>query len=347
MQYSHSSEKANEYAAKAFEKIHALKLPPTPEIFQLWYVYYSDMNTEITRAIDILEANNQTITVERCRELHYRFLSESKQNERVREAGDRINETIKGVTGAVTNVKSVTAQYSESLASAKNKLSAGDMSKDAMERVLKNVMSDTENMMEKNKVLEEQLIKSSSVMQELRRDLELVRKEAMTDGLTGLANRKAFDSEIERTIADAKKSGSLFSLLIMDIDYFKTFNDNFGHQVGDQVLRLVALTFNEGLKGRDFPARYGGEEFVVILPDTPLQAALKVGDILRKAVAAKDVINRATGEKLGRITLSGGVAEFVSGESIEDLIARADAALYTAKHNGRNQVAAAPVPRKR
>lgn len=344
MQYKHSLEKANELASKALERMDELKLPPTPEIYELWFVYYAEMNAEITRAIDILVANDQEISIERCRELHHRFLSESNESEKVREAGDKIQETIKGVTGAVTNVKSASTQYNATLLEAKEKLT-GDMSKEAMEKVLKNVMSDTENMMDQNKHLEEQLTKSSVVMQELRREMEMVRKEAMTDGLTSLANRKAFDTEIVRIAEKAKEEGTTFTLLMMDIDHFKSFNDNYGHQVGDQVLRLVAFTLNEGVKGRDLPARYGGEEFAIILPETPLQAALKVGDMLRKAVAGKDVVNRANGEKLGRITLSGGVAEFVNGESIEDLIARADAALYTAKHNGRNQIAAAPAPR--
>lgn len=346
MQYSHLPDKANEYAAKAFERIHELGLPPTPEIYELWYVYYSAINLEVVRAIDVLATNNQKISPERCRELHHRFLSDSRENAKVREAGDRIHETIKGVTGAVTNVKSATTQYSLTLAEAKQKLSA-ETNKDAMERILKNVMADTETMMSQNKQLEEQLTRSSQVMNELRRDLEMVRREALTDGLTGLSNRKAFDSEIERVVDEAKKSGAVFSLLMMDIDHFKSFNDNYGHQVGDQVLRLVALTLNEGVKGRDMPARYGGEEFAIIFPDTPLTGAMKVADALRKAVAGKEVINRSTGGKLGRITLSGGVAEFTDGESIEDLIARADAALYTAKHNGRNQIASAPAPRKK
>ena len=131
---------------------------------------------------------------------------------------------------------------------------------------------------------------------------------------------------------------------MVDIDHFKSFNDNFGHQVGDQVLRLVARTLKDGLKGRDFAARYGGEEFAIILPDTDLSAGVAVGNSLRKAIATKDVINRNTGEILGRITMSVGVAEFAGDPTLEDVVERADNALYTAKHNGRNQVAAAPTP---
>lgn len=134
---------------------------------------------------------------------------------------------------------------------------------------------------------------------------------------------------------------------MIDIDHFKSFNDNFGHQIGDQVLRLVARTLTDGVKGRDIAARYGGEEFAIILPETPLSAGVTVGNALRKAVATKDVVNRNTGEKLGRITMSVGVAEYVPQENISELIERADAALYTAKQNGRNQVAAAPTPDKK
>ena len=166
----------------------------------------------------------------------------------------------------------------------------------------------------------------------------------MTDGLTGLANRKAFDHAIQRVAEETMLAGGVFTLLMVDIDHFKSFNDNYGHQVGDQVLRLVARTLTDGVKGRDVAARYGGEEFGILLPDTALQAGVVVGNALRKAIATKDVINRANGERLARITMSVGVAEFSHGESVTDLIERADAALYTAKHNGRNQVAAAPTP---
>ncbi len=341
MQYTESLDKANEFAKAAMDRIQEIGVPPTPEIYQLWYVYFAGLDPEIVRAIDILIANDQRITKERCQELHQRYLSESKETERVHQASDRIQETIKGVTGAVSNVKSATSQYNTTLENARKRFDSKDMGKDDMQKILSMVMNDTTDMISKNKKLEEELMKSSSVMQDLRRDLEMVRKEALTDGLTNLANRKAFDAEIQNLIEEARVNKTTLSLIMMDIDHFKSFNDNFGHQIGDQVLRLVARTLTEGVKGRDMACRYGGEEFAILLPETNVQGAMQVGNALRKTVAGKDIINRATGEKIAQITLSGGSAEYIEGETIEDFIGRADAALYTSKRNGRNQVSMA------
>ena len=318
----------------------------TPDVYELWYVYYSGQSPEITRAIDILIANQQKVTVERCRELYARFLSDNKNEELVRRAGDEINSTIRSVTGVVRDVKAATEEYSVNLENVTSKVSKTS-SPEELQQVLTSIVSDTKDMLVRNRTLEQELDKSSHVMEELQRDLENVRREAMTDGLTNLANRKAFDNELRRIAEEASVTEGTFALLMVDIDYFKSFNDNYGHQVGDQVLRLVARTLTDGVKGRDVAARYGGEEFAIILPDTGLQAAVTVGNALRKAVATKDVVNRNTGDKLGRITMSVGCAEFAPGENLQDLIERADAALYTAKHNGRNQVAAAPTPGKK
>lgn len=342
MQYFHTLEKATHFAALAMDKIHAHQLPPHPENFEVWYVYFSGENPELTRAVDTA-IKNKAMTPEHCQELYGRYLSDSSESERVKVAGDRIQSTLKDVNSIVSNVKTATSKFRNTLTNVATKLSDSP-DRAEIEIVLKTVMANTEDMIKQNQMLESELTKSSRAMVELQRDLELVRKEAMTDSLTSLANRKCFDSEIRRIIQEAEGSGQTFCLIMLDIDHFKSFNDNYGHQVGDQVLRLVARTLTDGVKGRDVAARFGGEEFAIILPDTNLQGGVKVGDYLRKAVAGKEVVNRNTGDTLGRITLSGGVAQFMPGENPDALIERADAALYSAKHNGRNQIAAAPPP---
>ena len=152
------------------------------------------------------------------------------------------------------------------------------------------------------------------------------------------ANRKAFDNAIGRAMAQMAQEPEAVALLLCDIDNFKAFNDNWGHQTGDQVLRLVANCLAENVKGRDTAARYGGEEFAVLLRGTGLEAASQVAEQIRHAVQTKKLVKKSTGEVLGHITTSIGVAQFAPGEAAEAAIRRADACLYGAKSHGRNLV---------
>lgn len=339
-------ERSLEISGQALGRIKSENLIPTPEIYELWFTYYGRTSPEVVRAVDLLIDSNNPITDAACLDIYQRFLSDLRNEEMVRRAGEQIQTTIQDVAGVVHNVQSVTNDYGQTLTEVNDKISAAK-SPEELKQVLSVASVKTKKMLEQNQMLESQLEKSTQLMDELKRDLEYVRREAMTDGLTGLANRKSFDTEIDQIMTLSRNEKKIFTLLMVDIDHFKSFNDNFGHQVGDQVLRLVARTLKDGLKGRDFAARYGGEEFAIILPETDLAAGVAVGNSLRKAIATKDVINRNTGEVMGRITMSVGVAEYAGDAAIEDIIERADSALYTAKHNGRNQVAAAPAPTRK
>jgi diguanylate cyclase len=137
---------------------------------------------------------------------------------------------------------------------------------------------------------------------------------------------------------DAFEKNEPLSLMMTDIDHFKNFNDSFGHLTGDQVLRLVAMSVKQNVKGQDTAARYGGEEFAVVLPNTVLRSAITVADHIRRAVMTKELMKRSTGEHLGRITISIGVATLHPGDTAQMLIERADTCLYAAKRHGRNRV---------
>ena len=136
----------------------------------------------------------------------------------------------------------------------------------------------------------------------------------------------------------AQAEGETVALMMCDIDHFKKFNDSWGHQTGDQVLRLVASCLSDNLKGRDTAARYGGEEFGVILRGTDLVNAIHVADQIRQAVQGRKLVKKSTGDVLGTITISIGVSQFAPGDTVESVIRRADACLYGAKQNGRNMV---------
>ncbi|MEQ1790285.1 MAG: GGDEF domain-containing protein [Rickettsiales bacterium] len=126
---------------------------------------------------------------------------------------------------------------------------------------------------------------------------------------------------------------------MIDVDNFKMFNDKFGHLLGDEVLKIVARTLTDTLKGRDVVARFGGEEFVVFLPETPIEGAMRVAEMIRAGIAGKGLKRKDTGETFGSITVSLGVSRFRhDDDTLLTLIKRADEALYSSKNNGRNQV---------
>ena len=193
--------------------------------------------------------------------------------------------------------------------------------------------------------LEKELQKSVDQVSELRSKLDNVHKESLTDPLTGIANRKAFDNALAAAEASVAENSDPVSLLLCDIDNFKKFNDNWGHQTGDQVLRLVASCLSENVKGRDTAARYGGEEFGVVLRGTPLSDAKRIAEQIRHAVEARRLVKKSTGDILGTITISIGVAQFSANEKAETAVRRADSCLYGAKQNGRNLVISENDPR--
>src|SRR5207244_8174893 len=136
----------------------------------------------------------------------------------------------------------------------------------------------------------------------------------------------------------AMENGEPLSILLIDIDHFKQFNDNFGHAVGDQVLRLVAKALRDRVRDIDLPARYGGEELIAVLPGANLAICTAVAERIRRSMAECQITRRSTGEILPGITVSIGVGQFQFGEAMADLIDRCDRALYLAKKTGRNRV---------
>jgi diguanylate cyclase (GGDEF)-like protein len=169
---------------------------------------------------------------------------------------------------------------------------------------------------------------------QLRTALQKVELDAATDALTGHWNRRALDDLLKQQVELRTACDRPFSILMLDIDYFKNINDEFGHMVGDDVLRAFAQRLREFLRAGDFCARFGGEEFVVVLPDTPLNTALEVAERVRKGVAQFPLLNTPRVQ----VTVSIGVATMARGQSISELFAEADAAVYLAKNAGRNQV---------
>jgi len=341
--YKHDIDVADNFASKAINRMRKDELPPVPQNFEVWYVYYANVNPKLRDEINERLVDQEKITEQDCQDLYEKYLNFGHERETYKKAGDQINATLHDVSDLMNNVRLTTGEFTSTLQDATSDLGDVDVPEN-LRGVLDTIKNETERMMRYNEELEIRLDQSSLMMGEIKRDMERIRREAITDGLTGLANRKAFDEQIGRITREADREGGIFSLIMIDIDHFKAFNDTYGHQVGDQVLRLVSMTLVNEVKGQDMAARYGGEEFAIILPGTNSNAARAVGENLRKAVEKKEVVNRSSGENLGQITVSLGVAQFYGNESVEELIKRADVALYSSKNKGRNQVSVAPTP---
>jgi diguanylate cyclase len=183
------------------------------------------------------------------------------------------------------------------------------------------------------------LKETTDELEALQKEFEQAKTASLVDFLTGVANRKAFDDKLAKCASEASTDKSDLCLLLIDIDHFKKFNDDYGHIVGDEVLKFVTKKTKEIVRGRDFLARFGGEEFVVILPQTPLSGAKTVAENIRAFFSEAKLTAVATSKKLGKVTVSIGAALYRPGEPLETFINRSDQALYLAKNSGRNRVA--------
>ncbi|WP_158044651.1 diguanylate cyclase [Skermanella pratensis] len=331
-------EQATKWADLAMARMVAESLPPTPQHFAIWYSYFSGDLPDLTRALDKLAENGQVLTAERMAELHGKFFSFDHEKHAIREAGARIQGALGHLLDLLRASGADSDRYGKALQHFGERVEVREL--EQLSALVDAIAAETQLMTEHNRRLHSQLQSSSSQMDELRRNLDVVRQEAITDSLTGLFNRRLFDASLGEAVARAAQDGRPLSLLMTDIDHFKRFNDAHGHTIGDHVLALVARTVKESIRATDTAVRYGGEEFAVILPDSRMADAVRIGEQIRKSVASKKLVNRSRNVTLGTITLSVGVAQLARGESPADLIKRADAALYDAKQSGRNRVAA-------
>lgn len=183
--------------------------------------------------------------------------------------------------------------------------------------------------------------KLAKAMREVEAAMTIIQDQAIRDELTGLYNRRYLMAAVLAEVQRADRSTEPFCLLLLDIDFFKRINDTFGHLAGDQVLILFGQSIAAQLRVIDCFGRYGGEEFILLMPQTGLNGALIAGERIREAIAQSSFDSAGIDKA---ISVSIGVAEFFDGESAEQLIARADLALYAAKNGGRNCVVSAAPP---
>jgi diguanylate cyclase len=330
-------ERTMAFAEVALAQIRSLRQTAVPRNYEIWYVYATGYNAPLNKIINETLARNGRLTEADLEQIYETYLSQIKTTDRIDKVGARVIGEIDDVMTLIDDALGMSASYDNTLSGATEKLAVAQ-GRDQVKAIVDSLMRSTGEMRETNKALRDRLTLSKSEISDLQQSLEAIRAESLTDPLTGLGNRKYFDRSIDAAVQNALDNGEPLSLLMFDIDHFKSFNDSYGHLTGDQVLRLVGLSLKQTIKGQDITARYGGEEFAVVLPNTALRQALTVADHIRRAVMAKELKKKSTGEILGRVTISVGVSMLKPGDDTDSLIERADACLYAAKRSGRNRV---------
>jgi len=333
-------------ARSAIDLLAQLHIAPTPSRFILAFCHQSGDMPDLSKAVNRLLGHDK-LTARAVDELYDEFFSRFLEESELRDASRRIGRTVAEVADCIDAASGSAERYGSVLAdfTGSTDLLTGIQETPHLRVVAElsdaigTVLAETRKMSAINTLLEERLQLSAREIELLREHLDLLEREAGLDGLTGIANRKSFDIVLREAIAVSSREEQPMSLLMIDIDHFKIFNDTHGHQMGDNVLKLVARCMKGCIKGQDTVARYGGEEFAVVLPHTRLDAAVMAANVIRRQVSAKKIVNRRTGATLGQITLSIGVAQFRPGEPASELVHRADEALYVAKSTGRDKVA--------
>ena len=324
-------------AKAAFALMADCGVLPTPDHYELFYIYAAGNSPALSKTIDTMMKDRGAFSAAVLQDLCARYLARERTAQTMEEVGSSISGMIDAVLTKLEKAGKDAGEYGRALSAVNGEL-VGNQSPAAVAKLIDQLVGATQAMETRAKTLETELQRSSAQVNDLKTQLDTVRKESRLDPLTGVANRKAFDLELHAAIEDARETGTSVALLMCDIDHFKRFNDTWGHQTGDQVLKLVSNCLSENVKGRDTAARYGGEEFAVILRRTELGGAAKLANQIRTNVENKKLVKKSTGDILGTITISVGVAELGATDSADLLVQRADRCLYKAKNTGRNRV---------
>ena len=328
---------AAEWSDRALKLMAEHGVPPYPDNYSVWFRYASGRLPELNKEIDERIENNEPVDLDTTASLQKRYFADDKLTDVTLNTGNKLNTEVDQILKIIEETVGNSTALGTTVREASEGLTSQSTPTDVRHAV-EAIVSASRKMEERSTELEEHLQATKKELNELQQNLEKAHSEARTDGLTGVNNRKAFDEALSRELAEAEKGGQPLCLVIGDIDHFKKFNDTFGHRTGDQVLRLVASCLKTGVHAGHFVARYGGEEFAVIIPATEIASAETIANKIRETVQARELVKRSTGESLGRVTMSMGIALLQPGEAGASLVERADSCLYDAKRGGRNRV---------
>lgn len=324
-------------AKRIFDKLIDIfeedQINPTPLNYYVWYCYFKGENVEFRKEMDTALGDPFGYTDRLGQRLYHEYLEEQEAETEFDRAFKRlINIVVQKMNAWSDKLEA----HTQELDKATHKLSSDNVDAATLQQITHSVLSTATDMQKNSAEFRKEMEESNEEISKLRKQLIEARAETMTDELTEIGNRKAFNIAIEELIEDARQKGTPLQIIMTDIDHFKRFNDTFGHLVGDSVLRYFSNLMKNTKTDNETICRYGGEEFSILMPNTTLTQAAARAEQIRTAISEAKLKRKDSEKTLGTITASFGIATFVEDENHESFIKRADDALYLAKNSGRN-----------
>ncbi len=308
----------------------------TPANYALWYTYVDNTIPRLNQEMDVVLDNFGLCPPASGDYLYKQFIA-SKAETSVGDLRANIELLVSEVASSMSDTMTDTTAFEAIIDKGFRDLERVENENLSIEEVMtliRQLVSESRDIRHSTRFLNSQLKNASEEITRLKTQLAEVQKDALFDGLSGLYNRRSFDDDLSAML-HAQQS---ISIVLLDIDHFKTYNDDFGHLFGDTVIRALAKRIQSSCREGITAYRFGGEEFALLVPNRSLRSARQFADALRRSIEKLSVRDRRTGMQVGNITASFGVAESEPNDTLDMLIDRADKMLYEAKNLGRNRV---------
>ncbi|MGF1754298.1 GGDEF domain-containing protein [Vibrio makurazakiensis] len=312
------------------------RVSTTPANYALWYTYVDNAIPNLTKDMDEVIEQYGICPPTIGDQLYNNYVA-SKAETNMHELRASIEVLVTEVASSMNDTLADTSAFTEMIDKSFDELSQFEnegMSIDKVMGLVRQLVSESRDIRHSTQFLNSQLNSASGEIARLKSQLVEVQKDALFDSLSSLYNRRSFDNDL-RTLCESEQT---MCLILLDIDYFKKFNDTYGHLFGDTVIKSLARKLQLNCRDGITAYRFGGEEFALIVPNKSLRIARQFAETNRRAVEKLSIKDRRSGQQVANISASFGVAEYKPGDTAESLIEKADTLLYEAKSLGRNRV---------
>lgn len=324
-----------EISKLTIEKLLENDITPTPQCYEVMFAYLKGDNIEVNKAFEKYFKKHQLITESFLNKVHSSVLYYDTMAKTVNTVTSLLTNQISDLNHSVITSDQEIGVFNEAIDSFSQYIE-DDIDNFSDKNIVNYIINATSRIKDKIKELEESLNNSQIEIKQLHSYLENMCQETMIDPLTALATRKKSDQILSRAIRNSLETSEELAIVFVEIDYYDQFQEKWGQATSEQILRFTATALKENIKGRDSASRYSETIFMLILPKTSAKGAKALSEHIRNTIERKRIVKKTTGEYLGRVTISAGIAEFKEGESLGYLVSRAEKSLTAARLNGRN-----------